>query len=202
MNEVWAGLIQSLLWYFLVVAILWNIRSKLPALVEAVLQRVGQGAAFQVGGFFSMEAPPEAILTNMQAGLAVLGEGVGGVKTPEELADTLRSRKYPDGITDRVFLLHDWEIIRQSSGKKDGLYRIRIWVESYDDSLFTNVKRVTYRLPKTFSDDIISTELAKSNFELWINCWGEFSILAYIELSDGKFIWLNRHLTLPSRPKG
>ncbi|MFO0943882.1 MAG: pYEATS domain-containing protein, partial [Pirellulales bacterium] len=62
-----------------------------------------------------------------------------------------------------------------------GLYRVRVSLETDSTDQLSTVKRVTYRLHSTFPNRIIATEARDKNFELWLNVYGEFTIVAVLE---------------------
>ncbi|MEH2176846.1 hypothetical protein [Nostoc sp.] len=39
-----------------------------------------------------------------------------------------------------------------------------------------------------------------NQFELWLNIWGEFTAIAYIEQKNQEALWLTRYLDLPGCP--
>lgn len=192
---------QTFLWVALIVVIVRLFYRECRSILESLRGRIETGSSFKVGASgFEVGAAPESI----QKGESRVATSEGTrLFTPEGLEEALIQRKYPEGFTDEVFLVHGWEVLKSSSGRRDGNYRIRVWVESYDENLLEEIKRVTYRLPRTFKPDrIITTKARNKNFELWLNCWGEFTIAAYLEREEKPALWLNRHLTLPGRPPG
>jgi hypothetical protein len=60
---------------------------------------------------------------------------------------------------------------------------------------------VTYRLYDDFKPrTVVATEAREREFELWLNVYGEFTIIAYAERENGEGLWLTRYLDLPGRP--
>jgi hypothetical protein len=55
-------------------------------------------------------------------------------------------------------------------------------------------------LHETFKQRVIATESQNNQFELWLNVWGEFTVIAYVERKDKEPLWLTRYLDLPGRP--
>lgn len=197
MSEAWSKLLQTILWISLIVFISLRFREILKMLAQALIGRIQKGAPIEIGPV-SIGAPPEAIQKGEKRG--VTSEGVGGVTTSKKLIDALLKREYPEGISDEFFLIHSWEVLQPSIESSEGNYRIRVWLEGSDRKAFDSIKRITYRLPDTFPEPIISTEARGRNFELWLNSSEEFNILAHIERKNNSGLWLNRHLTLPGRP--
>jgi len=60
--------------------------------------------------------------------------------------------------------------------------------------------RVTYRISHDARPPIISTTSTETNFDLWLNVYGEFPALAYVERKNKPGVWLTRYLDLPGRP--
>lgn len=191
---------QTFLWVTLIGLTVILFYREYRSILNALKGRVETGSSLKVGtSGFEVGAAPESI----QKGESRVATSEGAqLSTPEALKEVFIHRRYPEGFTDEIFLVHGWEVLKPSSGRKDGNYRIRIWVESYDESLLDKINRVTYRLPGTFLERIITTKARNKNFELWLNCWGEFTIAAYLEREEKPALWLNRHLTLPGRPPG
>nr|WP_191756950.1 pYEATS domain-containing protein [Komarekiella delphini-convector] len=47
---------------------------------------------------------------------------------------------------------------------------------------------------------MIATESHQNQFELWLNIWGEFTVIAYVERKNQEALWLTRYLDLPVCP--
>jgi hypothetical protein len=93
------------------------------------------------------------------------------------------------------------QIVRPPTGTIAGLFRVRVTVEADDEKLLEKIDRVIYRLHPTFKNRIIATEARDKEFELWLNVYGEFTIVAKVERKGEDAVWLTRYLDLPGRPK-
>ena len=52
----------------------------------------------------------------------------------------------------------------------------------------------------SFNDKVIATEARNKSFELWIDIYGEFNLVDYVERKNKPALWLTRYLDLPGRP--
>ena len=87
------------------------------------------------------------------------------------------------------------------TAESDELEVLSVLVEAYEEKLLAGIRRVTYRLYDDFKPrKVVATEAKAQEFELWLNVYGEFTIVAYAEMENGEGIWLARYLDLPGRP--
>jgi hypothetical protein len=205
MNEAWSSLLQTILWFSIIIYLIFRFRELFGILPRILKKRLEEGAPFRVGPV-EIGTPPEAIKRGEKGG--VTSEGIGGIPTSEKLELLLMNRNYPDGISDEFYLVHSWELLESSSGRDEKEYRVRIWLECVPGVVITGesplyyIRRVTYRLPQSFPRQIIATEAQGRNFELWLNISSEINIIAYLEMRNNTAVWLSRHITLPDRPQG
>jgi hypothetical protein len=62
---------------------------------------------------------------------------------PEGTSPASIDKEYRRLIDEQYFLLHAAEIVRERTSPKSGLYRVRVWVESYFDKSLTDITSVT-----------------------------------------------------------
>lgn len=196
----WVPLFQTLswilFWLILIHFIYRNFNSQLGGLLNAFVNRVQQGSPVEAGNF-KLGAPPA--LATQQVNTATT-EGIKGIDVSENLNEkVLNYQKYSTGVAEEIFLLHEAEVVRSPIENKRGKYRVRIWLESYPEVDFNEFSQVIYRLHETFPQQIIATAANKNQFELWLNVWGEFTVIAYVERKDKESLWLTRYLDLPGR---
>ena len=77
--------------------------------------------------------------------------------------------------------------------------RLRFSTKTVDRRL-DEIKSVTYKVWSDFPQDKYKTEKVGSSFDLWLRVYGEFPVIALVELKTGEQIVLQRYLDLPSRP--
>jgi YEATS family len=114
--------------------------------------------------------------------------------------EVLSYQKYSTGIAEEVYLLHAAEIISPRTENRKGSYQVKVWLEAYADTDFNECEQVVYRLHESFNQKVIATEAKNNQFELWLNVWGEFTIIAYVKRKNEDPLWLTRYLDLPGRP--
>ncbi len=194
----WVPLFQTGLWVLLVLALVMVFWRPLNGLVEILMVRAQSGAAFKAGPF-EVGVPPSILRTN-KVGTAT-AEGKSGVSVAGSVREVLEGKKYPTAVRDDVYLVHNAELLRQRGTPGTGRYRVRVWVEAYDEELLESIRRVTYRLYDDFSPrTVVATEARQREFELWLNVYGEFTIVAFAERDNAEGIWLTRYIDLPGRP--
>lgn len=108
--------------------------------------------------------------------------------------------KYDAMIAQGYFILHAVETIRRPTVPGSGLFRVRVWIEGDPDVRLRAVSSVTYRLWPDFPEKQITTRDPKSHFDLWLNAYGEFPLIARVHLASGQSFFLDRYLDLPGRP--
>lgn len=192
------SILPSVLWFLFAVGMVVLFWRTLRDVLLAVANRVQAGAALQMGPL-SIGPPPPSL--GSQAAESATAEGRNGIGAPQDIEETLLRRRYPADITDELYLIHQSAVIRPYTGAETGLWRVRIFVEAYDDQSFLDdIKRVTYRLHDTFAKKVVATEAAAKSFELWLNIYGEFNVVAYVERKSKPPLWLTRYIDLPGRP--
>jgi hypothetical protein len=122
-----------------------------------------------------------------------------GAAVSEKLVADLASEY--DAVKNFGFaLLHQAEVVRARTSPKDGLYRIRLWIEDFSDVDLDKVASVTYRLWPNFTTPQASSSSLETHFEAWITTYGEFPVLAKVQLKNGQSATLQRYVELPGRP--
>ncbi|HEY9804119.1 MAG TPA: pYEATS domain-containing protein [Leptolyngbyaceae cyanobacterium] len=199
----WVPLFQTLAWIvfwaMLMRYIHRNFKSQVGELLSAFVTRIQQGSPIQAGTF-SLGAPPA--IASQQVTTAT-SEGTEGVSLPENQHEqVLHYQQYSKGITEEVYLIHTSEVITPKTENLREKYRVRVWLEAYTEFDFNECEKVIYRLHESFSHQVIATEAKNNQFELWLNLWGEFTIIACVKRKDKEALWLTRYLDLPGRPSG
>jgi hypothetical protein len=140
---------------------------------------------------------------------SALDKNIQGVATSDPLGtetnkDTMESidRSYKTLVEFGFVLVHLAEVLHTRTSPKSGRYRVRVWVECIDSSKtpLASIDSVTYHVWEDFSQPIVTTSDASSSFDLWMNVYGEFPVLAVIRTKTGKEIELQRFIDLPGRP--
>ena len=194
----WIPLFQAGLWIGFYCALVALFHAPLKQVVEALSERIKAGSAIKVPGLLEMDSAPPSLPRSSQ-GVATSEKTVRNVAF--DVTTQLESKAYPVGINDALCLVHEAQVIRAPSGKEAGLYRVRVHLESADlVGVPDDVVRVTYRLHDTFHRKVIATESRDKNFELWLNIYGEFLLVGYVEREGKEPQWVTRYLDLPGRP--
>lgn len=98
-------------------------------------------------------------------------------------------------------VIHETEVLQPRTSPGSGRYRVRVWIESFaEKNTLSDVESVTYRVWSDFRNNTLTTANKSSNFDLWLNIYGEFPLLAFVKMRDGSTIELQRYLDLPGRP--
>jgi hypothetical protein len=196
----WIPLFQTLVWPIFIVGLLLWFRGSFATIFAAIADNISKGASVSAGpSGVSIGAPP-AEITRTSASVGVTAEGIqGSAKTPS-IVEALERDALPTNVVESLYLVHEAQVIRPRTGQMAGLYRVRVSLESDPTDELHKVKRVTYRLHPTFPNRIIATEAREKNFELWLNVYGEFTIIAAVERDGQPPLWLTRYLDLPGRP--
>lgn len=197
MTEPVSSLLQTLAWIGVLVGFAIVFRLKFAALIDAVVERVRKGAEIELPFAKLRGAPPE--LRSGQQDV-VTSDGTAGSDTPDNIERILEEKQYPDGIVEDLYLVHTADVLSPRTATQHGWYRVRVWVEAYTDSLMADVERVTYRVYDDFRNRVVSTAATDKAFELWLNVYGEFTIIAYVERKEHAPAWLTRYIDLPGRP--
>jgi hypothetical protein len=196
----WQTIVWLIFWVFIIQYINKNFSQQISSLFNAFITRIQDGSALKLGNFVELDVPT-AIKTQQVS--TATAEGVSGIKIPEDINEkVLNYQKNSTGISESIYLIHLAEVIVSRTPEKPGLYRVKIWLEAYFEDDFNDCTRVIYRLHNTFKKQIIATESPQNQFELWLNIWGEFTVIAYVERKDKEALWLTRYLDLPGRPPG
>lgn len=98
-------------------------------------------------------------------------------------------------------LLHQAEVLTPRVAPKSGRYRVRVWIEAIQDRPLDDIDSVTYRVWDDFRNRVLATSDKNSSFDLWLNVYGEFPVIALIKTKDGAEFQLQRYLDLPGRPQ-
>ena len=77
---------------------------------------------------------------------------------------------------------------------------MRVRLKADREEILDSCERVTYRLHETFPRPVVTTKARAKGFELWIRCWGEFTVQAVVERRQEPPVTLARYLDLPGRP--
>jgi hypothetical protein len=196
----WQTIVWLVFWVFIINYVNKNFSQQISSLFSALIARIQDGSPIKFGNFVELDGPPA--IKNQQVSTAT-SEGVNGINVSENLHEkVLNYQKNSTGICESIYLIHLAEVIVPSTPEKPGLYRVKIWLEAYSEDDFNECDRVTYRLHDSFKNQIIATESPQNQFELWLNVWGEFTVIAYVERKNQEALWLTRYLDLPGRPPG
>ncbi len=194
----WVSVVPSILWFLFAVGMVIAFWKKLRSIFDAVVLRIQTGAPLAVGPL-NIGSPPSGL--GIDASKGATAEGLKGAETPADIKQMLLERRYPDILTEDIYLVHISSVIRPYTGPGTGLWRVRVCVEAYEDeALLGEIVRVTYRLHDTFPRKVIATEARDNGFELWMNIYGEFNLIALVERQNKPALWLTRYIDLPGRP--
>lgn len=194
----WISIIPSVLWFVFALCFVIILRRRLWLVLDAIISRIQGGAPLGLGPL-NIGSPPPALRSGELK--SATAEGTSGVEAPVDVETMMIERRFPSEITDALYLVHVSQVITPYSGPGTGRWRVRVYVEAYDDdTLLRRIKRVTYRLHDTFNPKAISTEARDNAFELWMNIYGEFNLVAYVERDGDAPLWLTRYIDLPGRP--
>jgi len=115
-------------------------------------------------------------------------------------ATSVLEEEYSMLVNTGYSLLHAVDVIRERTRAKTGRYRIRVWVEDIEGRPLSDIESVTYRVWDDFPQTTFVSKSQRTQFDLWLHVYGEFPILAYVQLKDGGSIMLQRYLDIPGRP--
>lgn len=140
-------------------------------------------------------------------GKAIPIKGESGIATSDnvnhEIANEeqdILDKEYSRIVKTGYCLIHEAKEIVKRTSPRSGRYEARLWIEAIEKRNLHEIKSVTYKVWHDFPQDKYKTENVESNFDIWLRVYGEFPVLALIELKTGEKITLQRHLDLPSRP--
>lgn len=182
----------------------WLLVALTPLLVGVVAGGyIGKLRASASGFEFETQAAlrgaPEEIRKGEQVG--VTKEGLGGLADSNDVTAMLAAKEYPQGIVEDLYLLHEASVTVSRTSERRGLFRVRVWLEAYRPSLLDDVERVSYRLYNDeFPRAVVATAARANGFELWLNVYGEFTVVACVQSRGKPAVWLTRYLDLPGRP--
>ena len=146
--------------------------------------------------FWRFKSPPEIL----QSGPGVAVSDKSDQVITAEAIQSIEAR-YDQLIGNDLALLHKADVLRHRTSPKSGRYRVRVWLESIEaGKLLGDVESVTYHVWRDFKKPVLITHDADSSFDLWLNVYGEFPVLALVRLRSGKVVELHRHIDLPGRP--
>lgn len=194
MGKDFVPLYETVAWMLFSGILLFLARGRVGRLMDALVRRVQLGGKLQVGGFLLGEPP--ASLMSGAVGASITG---GETSSEKDLEGRLDRRDYPSELSDALYLIHASEVITPRTTPGSGRYRVRIWVEGFPYAEVGSVESVTYRLYDDFPQRILTTTARDRNFELWLNVYGEFTVVAYAKRKNGG-VFLFRYLDLPGRP--
>jgi hypothetical protein len=198
LSKEFAQFYTALVWiiFWAVLLIVW--RTRMSSAIEAVIKRIQTGSAVSVG-IVKLEGAPKEIREG-PAGSVAVSDPSHPKAIPEGMSVASIDEEYKRLIDEQYFLLHAAEVVRERTSPRSGLYRVRVWVESYHDKPLNDITKVTYRVWGDAKPPIISTTYQEKDFELWMSMYGEFPVLAYIERKGKPGVWVTRYLDLPGRP--
>lgn len=134
-------------------------------------------------------------------------EGEFGIATSDhikhEIADEAQAvldSEYSRIVDIGFCLIHEAKETVKRTSPHSGRYEARLWIEPIEGRKLSDIKSVTYKVWNDFPQDKYKTENEQSNFDLWLRVYGEFPVIALVELKTGEQIILQRYLDLPSRP--
>lgn len=119
---------------------------------------------------------------------------------PREEIETIEA-KYKQLVAAGFALLHQSEVLQERKSPMSGRYRVRVWIEATNQNRsIDEIESVTYHVWHDFRNPVLSTSNAKSNFDLWLNIYGEFPVLVSVKLRSGDEVVAHRYIDLPGRP--
>ena len=196
LSSDWVPFFQTLVWAIMILLMVLLFWKRLVGMIDNIIRNIRKGSSLKAG-LFELGAPPSIRATTDEMGVSVEGRSGGDVSVT--LEKMLLDREFPSQIAEDIYLMHEVEVLQKRTTPGTGRYRLRIWVAAYDRKQFENIERVTYRLWDDFPKKVISTQAKELNFELWLNSWGEFTIIACVERKDMEPLWLTRYLDMHSR---
>lgn len=197
LSKEFVPLYTALSWIAFWSIVLIVARSHLSSAIEALLERVRGGSSLTVG-LFKLEGVPKEVRAG-STGVVAVSDTAHPEAIPSGMKAESINAEY-QSLIKQYFLLHAAEVISPPTSPRSGRYRVRVWIESYNDQHLKEISRVTYRVWDDANQSIISTTSHRTNFELWMSVYGEFPVLAYVERKGKEAVWVNRYLDLPGRP--
>ncbi|QQS36957.1 MAG: hypothetical protein IPM56_03100 [Ignavibacteriales bacterium] len=196
-DEKLVPLYESILWIVFWSSLLFIFRKNLFEIVNLLKRRIGEGAAFTFGSI-SIGEPPRKLTDGGPDAVAVSDKD--GIKSlPSEKIQSEIDNAYKK-LVDNYFVLHNAEVTVKRTVPGSGRYKVKIWIESWNDKSLDGIESVTYRIYGDFNQPTISTKSNKTGFDLWLSVYGEFPVLVLITKKDGSLEWLSKYIDLPGRP--
>ena len=147
---------------------------------------------------FGPGVKPPADLGDREARIATT-DSHGGAVSEEALASL--DAEYEQTLEFGYCVLHTAEVLIERTPGRRGVYRVRVWIEPIENAPLSAISSVTYRVWNDFKPQTsVQTTARDNDFDLWINCYGEFPVLARVETKDGRSRTLQRYVDLPGRP--
>ena len=199
------GVLVWPLFALIVFIVLWRggRQGRLAKMVQEILQLFPQGAKVTLG-LVSFEVPADIRKDTVRATTQEGETGASLADVPQDILERLQADDLNGPIGTYPYLCHSAVEQRPRTTPRSGRYSVRTWVEFDPKAPWDTkeVKRVLYRLHESWApgDRVIATEAAASDFELWLSIYGEFTLIAVVEKTDGELVWLSRYLDLPGRP--
>jgi len=142
------------------------------------------------------------------ASTLIAGAGTRASANPGAPATALDSKvsggieaRYQVLVSEGFVVLHSAEVEKKRTTPKSGRYRIRIWIESIERIRpLKDILSVTYHLWHDFNQPVVKRANLDTEFDIWLNVYGEFPVLALVETMKGEQIVLQRFIDLPGRP--
>ena len=151
---------------------------------------------FKDESLFFQSSPPTALNRHTPGGAVDEAFQVVVEEVEEDKVHTVFNEERDFGFA----LVHQAKVTCERTGPGSGRYLTRVWVEPIENKRLYSISHVTYQLWPEFNQNTLSTTDANANFEVWLNIYGEFPIVALIKLKDGTSRILTRYLDLPGRP--
>ncbi len=182
-------LVQIIIWPGLIVLTYFMYRVQINSTIDAIVGRIAKGGPVAFGPF---SLGPMDVLT---------AEGEMGADIPQDIEKLMMDKKYPHWLSESIYLVHSAQEIVSRTSSNRGVFSVRVWLESYNyNKELNDCTRVTYRLFDDFAHKVYATEARNSNFEIKMNVYGEFNIVAYVERKSAPPLYVTRYIDLPGRP--
>jgi hypothetical protein len=196
LSDGWAVIIQTLLWIAMLGFFLYPVRKHLPGLVLALIVRVQNGAALELGPLKISEIPE----TIEKGQASVTTSGVQDVTDTEEATAKLAPQAVHSPVTSHLYLVHRSKVLRPRTASYSGLYQVWVRLEGDPPTALHDVTSVTYHLHESFHQRDVKITTPVNGFELSLMVYGEFAVLAFVQQSSAGPLVLSRYLDLPGRP--
>lgn len=142
-----------------------------------------------------LAGPPE--LKKMKTGIAT--SDTSDVQVEQDIVTRLNV-DYDRMVRFGFIMLHMSTTVRERSAPGNGLFKTRVWIEPFDTkNSLAEIESVTYRVWEDFKPPMVTSTNNTSSFDLWLQTYGEFPIIAIVK-KNGDLFELIRHMNLPGRP--